>query len=505
MRIICIGFMSFNLTELLTKRIVDKLWLAIFGLIILTILIYYAFFKHESTAPVVPIPPPPASNMTPLPVKETFVASGRGDDNDECKYDPYNLYCKKSSNVASAAFHYGEPRTESHENIQEGFVEGLTLLDFGQFLQFLFDLIEDMIIITLTLPEHIFYFAEGFAFVAGAVIELCFNLIWQSFVVIGDFTETMNDIATCGLTWYKNLPKCGMWYALDMAIYVFVYVVFFIPIAIVRIITFNKVDLNTLYVKLFGVSGAIDSRGRVIKKDGALAVLSNKIQAQTGYGFMHFPDSVVRQCYSCNVIGDSLQLFYDSTLGMVNMVDKPLGLMAKGLPYFWKAFYFDTIFKGHGGDSMHNYESAAANVNKKLGPTPAVVNTTFMDKGNSAYEAIKTGILQAQNATAPPVPTGTAPPNLYSVPAWVAPDSAGISTTSQKYIINAFDSLNQVTPDTEGALSYLTYAMSKDNAPCKSQYTASQAAMRNLKQSKPDVNSAMNELQAAGGNNNFML
>jgi hypothetical protein len=319
---------------------IGKICYAIFGLIIITILVY-SWFKDGDDSETSFIPEPPSTSLEPIPFTEGFGNEEEEDEEeeDDCTYSPYESHCTTSKYAATYTGLY------ESKNVQEGFQEGMVQLsDFMKFLDFIFDMIEDMIYLVLTLPEHILSFAYGFYYIMLAGADLFINFIEELAQTFEDIGTLLSDIFRCGFNVWNNILWCMFWYAIEFIIYMFVWLFVWLPIELARIITFGKLDLNPLYLFIFGVKGFKDIGGGKIAKDGIFAKISHVCYKITGYEFMHFPDKVIRTCYGCDFVGDIMNLFYDFTIGVLRMFETPMKDVAKSAPYFWHALYMDSIF-----------------------------------------------------------------------------------------------------------------------------------------------------------------
>lgn len=238
-----------------------------------------------------------------------------------------------------------KPNTEDEPTV-EGFVE---LMDFFQFLEFLFELILAMICFVISLPFHIFYFIVALYYFIEAFFIFIINFLVNIFKTFRDFNQMMHDISKCGMTWSKNLKFCGLWYLIEIVGYIAMLLFVWLPVTIVRILTFGKIDLNNFFISIIGVkgSGYRDTNGRLIQRDGILAIISKKFKKIIGFDPMHFPPNVMEKCYSCNIISDFFTVIYDLTVGFLNTLQRPMESVGKGFPWIWKALYLDA-FVGKG-------------------------------------------------------------------------------------------------------------------------------------------------------------
>lgn len=229
---------------------------------------------------------------------------------------------------------------------QEPIIEGFTdLSDFLQFLDFLFKGILAMICITLTAPIHIVYALIGAFYMIEAFFMFIIGFIENTVKTFSDFNKMMNDISRCGLTWNKNLRYCAFWYMLEIIGYFFIMFFVWLPTAIVRTLTLGKLDLNNMFISIVGVkgSGYRDTNGRMIDRDGILAIIGKKLKKVVGFDPCHFPPKVMEKCYGCDIVQDFFQFVFDATIGYFNILQKPMEDVTKAIPWYWKAYYIDAF------------------------------------------------------------------------------------------------------------------------------------------------------------------
>jgi len=321
-----------------------------FALVILTILVYHVFRdrdqKKEQEAAAVAAatavtPPPPPTKMDYLPVQENFAMFRSKSDEDDCHFLPDAPRCKMAAHAAP----YGSAAAAG----QEGFTEGMASLgDFSGFLNILLEMLWLIVYILITLPEHILAFAEGSIWLILAGLDIFIEIIYDLSLTFYDLIILFSDITRCGLTWSENLPTCLLWYLLDVFIYLLVMVFIWLPIMIIRIFTFGTVDVNPMYLFLFGVKGYPDVDQGYIKEDGILAKMSHMCYRYTGYEFIHFPDFILNKCYSCDIVGDLLNLFSDVTTGVLRVMEYFYRDVGHAIPLFWHASYLDMLFNPPG-------------------------------------------------------------------------------------------------------------------------------------------------------------
>ena len=347
---------------------VDTTFVSVIGLIILTILIFHIFVDTSTKTPL-PIskslPPPPKTSLLPTKIStdqtdpvalrppSQLVGGGLQPPDQEKELADVPTYtpCYTRSALARQAYHLdgGVSDNTGLEDFQEGFgLDDLSM--FFKIIGELFELALHAIYVMFTFPDHIISFGLGFIELGIGVIHLFENFISQLIRIFKDGSTLFKDITRCGLTWSQNLRICFLWYILDLILYTLIAVVFWVPIYIIRFLTFGKVDLNKIYLAIFGVSDANrahkmrDIDGNICKKDGIMEKVDKMLHKKTNLHFMHFPDKTLATCYGCDIVGDVLNLVYDSTFGLLAILREPIEDVWDAGKLFWHAFYLDEFF-----------------------------------------------------------------------------------------------------------------------------------------------------------------
>jgi hypothetical protein len=323
----------------------DTTFVSLIGLIILTILIF-CIFKDMNIGEKINVELPPKTSLSPIPERENNDSELDDDDT-----EPTYRACYTRSVLTKQAYRLdgGKDDDTYFENFQEGF--GMdTFTKFFSIIGDLFKLAINAIYVMITFPDHIIAFGEGFIMLGIGVIHLFENFIEQLFRIFSDGSALFADITRCGLTWSQNLRICFLWYIVDLILYTLIAIVFWIPIYAVRFLTFGKVDLNKLYLAMFGVSDQNNAHkmrdidGNICHKDGLLEKLDKLLYKKTKLHFMHFPDKVLADCFGCDIVGDVLKLAYDSTFGLISILEQPIEDVWDAGKLFWHAFWLDEFF-----------------------------------------------------------------------------------------------------------------------------------------------------------------
>lgn len=373
------------------------------SLIILTILVHHTYQDNTerlegfgSHSP--PPPPPPKIDMDYLPEQEPFGMYRKVDETEaNCKFVPDDPRCSKT--------------TSAPASYQEGFVEGLEGLspslpggdDFSGFLKVLLQMLWFIVYVLVMLPEHILVFIEGIIWMWLAWLDLIIGAILQLALDFYDLGVFFADITKCGMDKNENIGTCMLWYILEFIIYLCVLLFAWLPIVIVRIFSFNYVDVNPMYLYFFGVKGFRDVDGGTIKKDGFLANISHICYSWTGYEFMHFPDGILNMCYACDFVGDLMNLIYDVTIGTLRIFEYPMRDIANAVPLFWHASYFDALLTGSGeipplGGGLENYKPPPV--------PPRLANLGNEDTNSKDVHGGYSNISTAMTKTPPTIPPG---------------------------------------------------------------------------------------------------
>ena len=274
--------------------------------------------------------PPRKTNMDYIPVQENVGMLREKED--VCSYEPNHPQCSTKWNMF-------------RENVVEGMDDGGGFggADFGKFIEVFFEMIGFIIYILVTLPDHIIAFVEGFVWLILAGVDL-FIAGFELFALqLQDMGILIADLFTCGMTMQENLPMCTIFWFLDFAIFVIVLLFAWVPITLVRLLTLHKLNLNPMYLTFFGVKGYRDIDGGRVQKDGFLAKLSHWFYKSFGFEFMHFPDYILKKCYTCDIVGDFMNIAYDFTVGFIRIFEYPIQDLAKSMPYFWHGTYLDMM------------------------------------------------------------------------------------------------------------------------------------------------------------------
>ena len=330
----------------------DKIFVYIIGLIIITFLVIEISKLWQNVEEEFEMPPPPEkTKLTPLKTDSTRLVPDAPEVMSEGRKTNYSPLYSRSAIARTAQLLDGSwssdyDKYQEYGDLEEGFDIG----DFFQILGDIFKLALNAIFLMITFPDHILSFGYGFIKLSIGVIHLFEGVITQLMAIFKDSMQLVSDIANCNLTWMGNLRICFLWYCLEMFVYVAIILLFWIPIYILRVLTFNRVDLNPLFLRFFGCSDTNpyyrmrDLDGNICKQDGFFEKLDQKVNAQFKFHFMHFPDSVCQTCYSCNIVGDIGSLAYDLTLGLLEVIIQPMEDVYDAGKYFWHAFYLDNWF-----------------------------------------------------------------------------------------------------------------------------------------------------------------
>jgi hypothetical protein len=113
--------------------------------------------------------------------------------------------------------------------------------------------------------------------------KLVLFVIDVMFRFIPEFALWLVPFAICTFTKIMLIPRCGIWYTLDIVIYLcFTFLLFCFWI----IDTGTMQDATSIFFYFLDIMEELDEN----------------LHDQTGMHFMHYPDSVNTTCYSCDTL-----------------------------------------------------------------------------------------------------------------------------------------------------------------------------------------------------------
>jgi hypothetical protein len=96
-----------------------------------------------------------------------------------------------------------------------------------------------------------------------------------------DIFGLIGTLGTCGIHFLNNLGNCIFYYLFEMIGYIIYTIMFVFPTYVIKSIT------------------GIDLIGYVNQLWKMMNYLDNLFHSMSGMHFMHYPDSIVKQCYTC--------------------------------------------------------------------------------------------------------------------------------------------------------------------------------------------------------------
>jgi hypothetical protein len=125
-----------------------------------------------------------------------------------------------------------------------------------------------------------------FALFGYAVKYFFVNFIPWFFV---DFIPWAADFLKCGFTGMVNLPQCGIWYLLDTALWAA-----YLPVRFVIWFLDWMIESDAMYKIEHDIWNFLEGMDQYLHDPAPDGM-------GTGFHIIHFPDTVIKTCYSCKV------------------------------------------------------------------------------------------------------------------------------------------------------------------------------------------------------------
>lgn len=196
---------------------------------------------------------------------------------------------------------------------QEGFTPIREGLDIGGSIiralqkpfQPLIDFFNDLIEAFKSIPKRVAAFGDAFKDVGDGIKLEFVNLGKGIDLGFNDFFNVVGILGQCGIKSLKNFRSCIMWYILDW-IGTTLYAVFVeLPVFVIK--KFSGIDLQPY----------VDMIICFIKEIDAVCF------EYTCYHFIHFPDWVIEDCYSCKFEESVAKLSLDWNETIPNLLNEP--------------------------------------------------------------------------------------------------------------------------------------------------------------------------------------
>lgn len=200
---------------------------------------------------------------------------------------------------------------------QEGFrscpknIEGMASIGdqimraFQKPFQPLIDFFNKLIKAFAEIPIRVKHFGDAFTDV-GDGIKMEFNNLGESLTLgFDDAFDVIGTLGTCGINYLTNFRTCIIWYILD-CVGTTLYGVF-VELPVFAILKISGLDLQPYVDMIICLCNALDKF----------------CFEYTCYHIFHFPDWVIRDCYSCNFQDKVDKLNKDWTQTIPNLLIAP--------------------------------------------------------------------------------------------------------------------------------------------------------------------------------------
>jgi hypothetical protein len=294
----------------------NKLWLSAASLLTTGIVVYLVVQKMGSLTPSSTAEAfansPATSSIAQTEVTDATVEDDQDDQQDDHpEPSPYERL--------HGVLNYAAETTGMSSSYQEGFTEGLSLDDFTK----PFRQIGDFFKMIGKLGERIARFARSFIEFGEGAMLMIKNLGEIAVITIGDVFQLCWDSFACFLTFITNFRQCIVFWVLDFVLHLLKSLFLTFPLYVIQVLT--DLDLQE-YVDMI--------------VEWVLVPIDELCYDTIGYHFMHFPDWVIRDCYTCNLMHDFHQIGDDfGPHGrLAELFWKPVSLFIKGGEDFMSLF-----------------------------------------------------------------------------------------------------------------------------------------------------------------------
>ena len=150
------------------------------------------------------------------------------------------------------------------------------------------------------------HFNKGFQEFGTGVKSQFDNLGKSLKLGFSDIFSLIGTLGTCGIHFLQNLGNCIFYYILEMIGYIIYTIMFVFPMYVIKSIT--GIDMMSFVNQLWKM----------------LYYLDNMLHSITGMHFMHYPDSIVKQCYTCKFMDKVKKINTDWGVTIPKLLNEPV-------------------------------------------------------------------------------------------------------------------------------------------------------------------------------------
>ena len=178
--------------------------------------------------------------------------------------------------------------------------------------------------------------ATGFKQASMGIVELIKNIALLTAITGLDtilfFIELfiyLFKLLLCSITLITNFPKCIPFYLIDVLIFIMI-IIIVSPLFVIDVIFMVKYFIGISCVEAFLLFLSI------------LEEIDKYIYSLFSIHIIHYPDSIIKRCYSCDAMGDttgfneaSRRLFGDIFIDLPSGIGGPIGKIITGIGYIF--------------------------------------------------------------------------------------------------------------------------------------------------------------------------
>ena len=169
-----------------------------------------------------------------------------------------------------------------------------------------------------SIPCRIRHFNGGFK-EFGIGLKKQFDNLGKSLKLgFSDIFSLIGTLGTCGIHFLKNLGNCIFYYILEMIGHIIYTILFVFPIYVIKSIT--GMDMMSYVNQLWKMLYYFDSI----------------LHSVTRMHFMHYPDSIIKQCYTCDFMGKVNKINKDWKYTIPKLLNEPINHFKRSGRHFKK-------------------------------------------------------------------------------------------------------------------------------------------------------------------------